>query len=138
MKRYFAIFQPQKEGGYTVTFPDLPGCITEGDDYDDAVNNAAEALALYIEVTTEDGDILPKPSEPKGIATKTKRGELVVGIIALPAPGKPKAVNVSIGRNLLKSIDEYAAANDKTRSDILIEGVALLMKNRPIIHDKKR
>jgi antitoxin HicB len=38
--RYAAVFAPQTEGGYTVTFPDLPEAITEGDDRDSALFNA--------------------------------------------------------------------------------------------------
>lgn len=39
MDRYIypAIFDPCEEGGYSVTFPDLPGCITEGDTVEEAL-----------------------------------------------------------------------------------------------------
>ena len=36
------------EGGYTVTVPALPGCITEGDTLDEAIANAREAIALHV------------------------------------------------------------------------------------------
>jgi predicted RNase H-like HicB family nuclease len=49
------IFEPQDEGGYHVYAPELPGLHTQGDDLDDAVANAEEALALYIEGLREDG-----------------------------------------------------------------------------------
>ena len=38
-------FEPNELGGYSVWFPDLPECHTDGDDLDDAVNMAAEAPA---------------------------------------------------------------------------------------------
>ena len=61
-KRYYkAIFEPQEEGGYTVTVPSLPGCISEGDTYEDALSNIKEAIALYLESLQEDG--LPIPDE---------------------------------------------------------------------------
>jgi predicted RNase H-like HicB family nuclease len=41
------VFEPQDEGGYHVYAPDLPGLHTQGEDIDDAVENAQEALALY-------------------------------------------------------------------------------------------
>lgn len=54
------VFEPQREGGYHVYAPDLPGLHSEGDDLDEAAANAAEALTLYIEGLREDG--LPIPS----------------------------------------------------------------------------
>ncbi len=58
---YKVIFEPQEEGGYTVTVPSLPGCISEGDTYDDALANIKEAIALYLESLRADG--LPIPDE---------------------------------------------------------------------------
>lgn len=52
------VFEPQAEGGYHVYAPDLPGLHTQGDDLDEATENAREALALYIEGLHEDGQPL--------------------------------------------------------------------------------
>jgi predicted RNase H-like HicB family nuclease len=49
------VFEPQAEGGYYVYAPELPGLHTQGDDLDEATENAREALALYIEGLREDG-----------------------------------------------------------------------------------
>jgi predicted RNase H-like HicB family nuclease len=43
------ILEPSEEGGYTVTVPALPGCISEGDSLDEAVANIEEAIQLYLE-----------------------------------------------------------------------------------------
>lgn len=52
--RYTAIFEPDKEhGGYTVTIPSLPGCISEDDTFEEAVANIQEAASLYLEVIKE-------------------------------------------------------------------------------------
>jgi predicted RNase H-like HicB family nuclease len=65
MRYYPAIFTPDTEvGGYTVTFPDLEGCVTEGDNVEDAFEMAQEALTGYIEVYLESDQILPIPTEP--------------------------------------------------------------------------
>lgn len=48
--QYTAIFEPDKEaGGYTVTIPSLPGCISEGDTFEKALDNIKEAASLYLE-----------------------------------------------------------------------------------------
>lgn len=43
------ILEPSEEGGYTATVPSLPGCITEGNTRDEALNNIKEAVELYLE-----------------------------------------------------------------------------------------
>jgi predicted RNase H-like HicB family nuclease len=52
------VFEPQEEGGFHVYAPDLPGLHTQGDDMDDAMANANEAVALYVEELREDGEPL--------------------------------------------------------------------------------
>jgi predicted RNase H-like HicB family nuclease len=52
------VFEPLDEGGFHVYAPDLPGLHTQGEDIDDAVKNAEEALALYVEGVREDGGSL--------------------------------------------------------------------------------
>lgn len=49
------VFEPQDEGGYHVYAPDLPGLHTQGEDLDEAMSNANEALSLYVEGLLEDG-----------------------------------------------------------------------------------
>ena len=43
------VLEPSDEGGYTALVPSLPGCISEGDTADEALANAREAIALYLE-----------------------------------------------------------------------------------------
>lgn len=59
---YKVIFEPAEEGGYTVYVPSLPGCISEGDTYQEALENIKEAIEGWIEVSREFGDEIP-PSD---------------------------------------------------------------------------
>lgn len=52
------VLEPQDEGGYHVYAPDLPGLHTQGDDVEDALANATEAVALYVEGLREEGESL--------------------------------------------------------------------------------
>ncbi|MDN5797679.1 MAG: type II toxin-antitoxin system HicB family antitoxin [Intrasporangium sp.] len=52
------VFEPQAEGGFYVYAPDLPGLHTQGDDLDEATENAREALALYVDGLRDDGQSL--------------------------------------------------------------------------------
>ena len=48
------ILEPSAEGGYTVYVPSLPGCISEGDNAEDALANIREAIELYLEPVEDD------------------------------------------------------------------------------------
>lgn len=52
-------------GKYIVTFPDLPGCITEGSSLDDALKMAKESLELHLYNLEDDKEIIPIPSKPE-------------------------------------------------------------------------
>ncbi|MGB5926236.1 MAG: type II toxin-antitoxin system HicB family antitoxin [Dehalococcoidia bacterium] len=61
VRKFRVILEPNELGGYTVTVPSLPGCISEGDTRDEALANIREAIELYIESLQADGE--PIPSE---------------------------------------------------------------------------
>lgn len=58
---YPALFESQPEGSFTVTFPDFPEAITEGDTLEQARFNAAECLSLVLDVRMEQGDPIALP-----------------------------------------------------------------------------
>ncbi|WP_445430042.1 type II toxin-antitoxin system HicB family antitoxin [Bacillus atrophaeus] len=64
-----AIFDAGEDGrdGYTITFPDLPGCISEGDNVEDAMSMAKDALEGFLYGMEEDGEDIPSPSAPNDI-----------------------------------------------------------------------
>ncbi len=57
--KYNVIFEGAKEGGYTVTVPALPGCISEGDTFEKAKVNITDAINLYLEDLAESGEEIP-------------------------------------------------------------------------------
>ncbi|WP_025678625.1 type II toxin-antitoxin system HicB family antitoxin [Paenibacillus massiliensis] len=64
---YPAIFEKGENKGYTVTFPDLPGAITEGDDMEEALRMARECLELHLFGMEEDQDKIPNPTDPTAV-----------------------------------------------------------------------
>jgi len=48
------VLEPSEEGGYTVYVPSLPGCISEGDTREEALENIREAIELYLEAVEDD------------------------------------------------------------------------------------
>jgi len=61
--QYQALFEPQPEGGYSVTFPDIPEAITEGDSMEAATFAAAESLTLALECILDAGEAIPDQRE---------------------------------------------------------------------------
>jgi predicted RNase H-like HicB family nuclease len=69
MRQYFypAIFHTAEEGGFWVSFPDFPECLTEGDSAEDAYQMAIEALGLALTDRRRNQEPLPAPSAPNQI-----------------------------------------------------------------------
>jgi predicted RNase H-like HicB family nuclease len=61
MKTYFAIVHKDENSAVGIVFPDLPGCFSAGDTYDEAIANAHEALRLYADAERKSGRNLPNP-----------------------------------------------------------------------------
>ena len=60
-RRHTVLLTPDPdEGGYTVTVPALPGCITEGDTLAEALANAREAIKCHLEGLALDGEPIPE------------------------------------------------------------------------------
>ena len=57
--------QPEvEEGGYSVSVPALPGCLTQGETVEQCVERAKEAIALYLETLRDAGEPIPEETEP--------------------------------------------------------------------------
>jgi antitoxin HicB len=76
MRAYPAKLSPDPDGGFTVTFRDLPEAITEGDSRDEALMRAEDALESALAMYIAAKEPLPKPSTPK-------RREVMVPLSAL-------------------------------------------------------
>ena len=57
--RLKVILEKSEEGGYTVTVPSLPGCVSEGDTRQQAIDNIKEAIVLYLEPVPDDSTFAP-------------------------------------------------------------------------------
>lgn len=60
---YFAKFESADEGGFVITFPDIPEAISEADDKSSALFNASEVLDLCLKERLASGETLPTPSQ---------------------------------------------------------------------------
>ena len=121
---YPAIFHPFEDGskGYMVTFPDIPGCLTEGFSLDEAIQMAQSALQEMM-AYYEDKGMRPEnpPSDikdleiewekgqfPTMIAIETKDFSSVRKTVSLPKWMADKAAekNISLSRTLQNALEE--------------------------------
>ena len=67
---YPAVFHRAEEGGFWVTFPDIPECMTQGEDMQEAYEMAADALGLSLTTIDNEGETLPKASSADEITVE--------------------------------------------------------------------
>ena len=67
IRTYTFVFQPEPEGGYTVTCPALPGLVTYGDTLDEAKSMALDAMDGLIDVMLEMGEPIPESDAPEAV-----------------------------------------------------------------------
>ena len=65
MKRHYSFFAAAdlEDGGWVIKYPDLPGCMTTADTYEEIAINARNALEAWMKLSIEAGDTIPEPSD---------------------------------------------------------------------------
>lgn len=122
MKYPIAIEPGDKKRAYGVVVPDLPGCFSAGDTLDAAIDNAREAVELWLETVIDDGGAVP---EPRTIAEHQKNPEFagwvwtVVSIDLAELSDKAERVNIPLPARVLRRIDAVAKAAGESRSGFI-------------------
>jgi predicted RNase H-like HicB family nuclease len=94
---YIALVHKDKDTSYGVSFPDVPGCISAGDTFEQAIDNAAVALVGHLAVMEADGDPIPKARSLEELKRDAEFVEdSVDAVVALVAPGR-SGDNAAIG-----------------------------------------
>ena len=60
---YTVVFEPAEEGGYIASVPALPGCVTQGETFEDAVTMIKDAIEGYLSVLKDEGETIPQESK---------------------------------------------------------------------------
>jgi len=116
---------------YGVIVPDLPGCFSAGDTFDEALDSVREAIELHLEGLIEEGGDVPVP---RAIAAHRANPDFADGVWAAVDidvsryEGKAEEINITIPRRLLVKIDEYAKSHGSTRSRFLAEAARAAMR----------
>lgn len=128
--KFSIVIHKDPASDYSVTVPDLPGCFSAGDNIEEAMNMAKEAIECHIEGLLLDGDVIPKakPIEKQKDNPEYKDG--LWGIVEVDLNKlsvKSKRVNITIPENLLHSVDQYAKQHGESRSGLLTQAVTEYM-----------
>lgn len=128
MKKLFypAIFHKAEEGGFWITFPDMPECMTQGDDMQQAYEMAVEALGLAITSRKEEKLALPIPSTPYEIITNSDEFCVVVEFDMLAYKKRTNSRAVKKTLTIPEWLNEEATSLGLNFSQVLQE--ALLQK----------
>jgi predicted RNase H-like HicB family nuclease len=132
MRRYIALLHPDATGGYGVSFPDFPGCISGGDDLAEAADQAAQALRFHVEGMLEDGAPIPEPRSAEALRKEKPdwfEGATIALVPLLPPRVGVERLNISLDRNLLREIDGAAKALGMNRSAFLASGAQRMLED---------
>ena len=122
--KYPVVIHKDDDSDYGVTFPDLPGCFTAGDSFEQALEMAQEAAELHLEGLLEEGAGIPQPSPlEQHMQNPDYRGGIwaVVDVDLSKLSGKARRVNITLPERVLASIDDYTARHGGNRSKLLAE-----------------
>ena len=116
---YPAIFQPNEDGSFTITYPDLPGCISEGKSLGNAMYMAQSALTQWIEYLTDKKQEIPTARNLNEI--ETFQNEFVSLIRADVKDGRAVKRTVSIPKWMDDKVSEAGLSLSRVLQDALKE-----------------
>lgn len=107
MNRNYPAFIIKDGNSFTISFPDLPGCLTFGPSIEEAFDYAREALEGHLAAMADGNMIIPEATPLDEVHPDEDDIENVVTKVLVPAvlPGKTVRTNISIDESLLASID---------------------------------
>ncbi len=132
MATYIGLVFKDEPAHFSVTFPDLPGCRTEGRIEDELMNQAREALERYAEELWSRGDELPIPTSLSQVQLQptSKQAEYFVLIEAPQPRAKFVTIQVILPEPDLQLIDEVVERQALSRSEFLLKAARALLKGR--------
>lgn len=122
MKYPIAIEPGDELHAFGVAVPDLPGCFSAGDTLDEALDNAREAIELWLETVIDDGGAIPPA---KSIALHQADPEYsgwiwcVVVVDLAGLSDKAERINITLPSRVLRRIDRDAQAAGESRSGFI-------------------
>ncbi|CAA2142776.1 type II toxin-antitoxin system HicB family antitoxin [Hyphomicrobium sp. ghe19] len=126
MAYYTAILHRGGDDSIGVSFPDLPGCIAQGDSVDAALVSAEDAATFHVEGLIEAGEAVPVARSLDALRADPEffddfAGNIAVVLVPLTIPSRSVRVNLTFDENLLAAIDRAAERTGASRSGFLAD-----------------
>ena len=104
--RYIALIHDDNEPGFGVSFPDFPGCVSDGDTEEEAIRRGREALTFHIENMAEDGEQIPLPSACSEIEARPDMAEWLEGarMVEIDITDRPPPVVTPADDRLVRGV----------------------------------
>lgn len=127
LKAYPAIFEETRDGGYSVFFPDISGCISVGENLEEAISMAKESLSLHLSEMINDNKDAPvvdlKNAKEEAEGCLLMMIEPNPAIISRRTKEHAVRVNITIPQMLLERADRYAKAANINRSRLIAQAL---------------
>jgi predicted RNase H-like HicB family nuclease len=127
MRHYIGIVHKDAKSDYGISFPDFPGAVTAASSLDEAVEMAAEALALHVEGMLAEGETIPEPSSVEQLQATHPDGSLVV--VPLKSDALAQRLQVTLPAPIVRRIDAQIERWGQTRSSFLAEAARHELEN---------
>jgi predicted RNase H-like HicB family nuclease len=121
---YPVVINKDQDSEYGASVPDLPGCFSAGETFDEVLENAKEAIQCHIEGLMLDGETIPLAGKIELHKNDPQWSEGVWALVQIDLSrlsGKSKRVNITLPERLLSQVDSHAAQQGETRSGFLAQ-----------------
>lgn len=102
------------ESSFGVRVPDIPGCFSGGDDYQDALDSIREAIEAHIELLVDDGELLPAATTIEDFLDEPEYAGVIWALVDVDVTrlmGKSEKINVTLPALLIRRIDQFVIAH---------------------------
>lgn len=117
--QFAAIIESGDHPGYSVFFPDLPGCASAGETVQAAASNAEIALNLHLAGMIEDGEAIPSPTPLDHLPVDPDVREVARILVRGEIPEKAMRVNITLHAQVLAVLDALSTTRNLDRSSMI-------------------
>jgi len=114
-----AIALGDEKHAHGVFVPDIPGCFSAADEFQDVYANAIEAITGHIELLVEDGEEIPQPSDIRTLQENPEYEGMIWVVVDVDLShllGKSEKINITFPSRLIRRIDAFVAEYPQYKS----------------------
>lgn len=129
---YPAVFHKAEDGGFWITFPDFPECMTQGDDMDEAYSMAVDALGLCLSDLEKEHAPFPSASAPDSISLDSGSFLAVIEFDMLSYKKRHSSASVKKTLSIPEWLNEEALALNVNFSQVLQDALIDLVQKQQV------